>query len=320
VYGNAGHNVRYRGEQRTGVAVRGIAGATPVPVNCSSLADDVAADAAGAITMNDPASIAKVIDGLDEAQWHELYLQHARGERSDLLPFPSEDIQVITNNQKGETTARGALSILDCVLSCVAEVREPTRDLRVLDYGCGWGRITRLLPFYFDVDGIVGVDVDDRLISSANELIPWIQHRLITSMQPLPFDDGSFEVIFANSVFSHLSEKACRYTLGELARLLSPGGVLVVSVLELEEMNRFYANAAQKAWIEGILGAREHATAVLQRDGFVWGDTGRWHEYGIAVMQDSWISAAFEQVGIRYGGSQRGEHHGSHNYKYGTRC
>ena len=101
--------------------------------------------------------IKEMIADLTESQWKDLYLDHARGLRSDIVPFPNEDIQVITNGRKGEITGQGAIAILDCVISCINEIYSTpsiTKNLDILDYGCGWGRITRLLPFYFDVDRI----------------------------------------------------------------------------------------------------------------------------------------------------------------------
>lgn len=266
--------------------------------------------------------IRKLVSELSESQWHDVYLQHARGERADVVPFPPEEIQVITNGQKAEVTAKGAISILRCVMQCVIEtLPEPSSAVnrRVLDYGCGWGRITRLLPFYFDVENITGVDVDERLIESTNELLPFMTHRKITSMEALPFADASFDVVFANSVFSHLSEESALFTLSELSRVLENDGVLIVSVLEKQNMENFYANQNQKAWISRILGPQEEAAARLRDNGFVWGDTGRWHEYGIAIMDDDWIAARFDAAGIKYLGTRRGEHRGTQNYKFGVK-
>jgi len=266
--------------------------------------------------------IQRMIAGFTEAQWRELYLEHARGERTDIVPFPSEEVQVITNGQKGEITAKGAISILDCIMSCINEVVTPfssIKEMHVLDYGCGWGRMTRLLPFYFKMDRITGVDVDERLINSANELLPFINHRKITSMEALPFENDSFDIVFANSVFSHLSEKSALFTLAELSRIIQKGGVLIISTLELSNMVNFYSNEQQRDWITKILGQQKEATSKLKKEDFIWGDTGRWHEYGIAIINDNWIAKSFEAVGIQYRDTNRGEHRGTQNYKFGVK-
>lgn len=256
---------------------------------------------------------------LDEAQWKDLYLAHARRERSDVLPFPDDEIQVLTNNKKGEPTAIGAISIVDCILSCLRDVRPLERSMRVLDYGCGWGRMTRLLPHYFDAECITGVDVDERLIDSANTLLPFLNHTKIESVESLPFADDSFDLVYANSVFSHLSETACMFTLRELSRVLAKDGVLVVSVLQLPEMQKFYSNDDQRPWITKILGEEQEALNRLEDSGFYWGGTGRWPEYGIAIMTEDWIIERFASIGIEFRESRRREVAGSQNYKVGVK-
>jgi SAM-dependent methyltransferase len=167
-------------------------------------------------------AVASALEG-SLADWEQVYLAHASGKRSDLIPFPDENIQRLTNSAAGEDSARDGIQILRQLLLMAQEIRPLPRTSRVLDYGCGWGRLTRLLPYCIDIENIVGIDVDERLISSANELLPFLDHRLIESMTPLPFDDHSFDLVFANSVFSHLSLPSHRYAMGEIARVLKLG-------------------------------------------------------------------------------------------------
>ena len=259
------------------------------------------------------------IAGLSESAWHALYLAHARAERRDILPFPDAPIQRITNNKQGEANALDAIDILSCMLRGAGEASALRRDMQVLDYGCGWGRMTRLLPFYFRSDNIIGVDVDTRLIGSAQTLLPFLRHEVIASMQALAFADERFDLILANSVFSHLSARCCVFSLGELARVLKPGGVLVISVLHAREIQRLYAKGATRAWISGLLGEPDAALAQLERDGFIWRDTRRWDHYGIAAMTPGWIERRFAEAGLVCLATRRGEHSDTHSYKVGMK-
>lgn len=96
-----------------------------------------------------------------------------------------------------------------------------------LDFGCGSGRVARHLGA-IDAITLTGVDVDRRAVS-------WcMQHlrgdfRVIAPDPPLPFADGSFDVICAVSVFTHLDEAAQLRWLAELRRVLREGGMLVAS-------------------------------------------------------------------------------------------
>ena len=256
---------------------------------------------------------------ITEEEWFEIYLAHADRSRNDLIPFPEEEIQVLTNNQKGLTTARGAIEIWSTIKQTCSKIRTLERDWEVLDFGCGWGRITRLLPYYFDTSNIHGVDVDDRLISSANILLPNLHHSLIESMKPIFFDDGKFDLIFANSVFSHLSEKSARYTLKEISTKVKSGGIVITSVLEQSEMEKFYANDAQREWITNILGDKEDASLKLSEKGFIWGDTNRWDNYGIAIMTPEWIEELFTSCNLKLTSVDAKQHAGGQPFKIGIK-
>jgi len=254
-----------------------------------------------------------------EEEWFQVYLDHATGLRHDLVPFPDAAVQVLTNSQKGEDTARDAIAIWQTIRSCIRYEPAMRDGHRVLDYGCGWGRITRLLPWYFDAANVCGVDVDAGFVASARDLLPSLDFRVIESMKPLPFAAESFDVVFANSVFSHLSERSARATLAELARITRPGGVVVCSVLEEDVLAAFYRSPRHRDWIVRILGAAEDSLARLRAQGFLWGDTGRWDNYGIAVMSGAWMADRYAEVGLLPAGSETATLPISQHYKIGRK-
>ena len=272
----------------------------------------------------------------------EEFLKAAKGETSDIFKFPSEDVQVITNSVTGEVTAKSALAIFKgfsnklwqnaglydriwhafavlLPVKTVGVMFELSDNPRILDYGCGWGRLTRLFATVSDDENVYGVDVDNRLISSAKQFAESLTFNEIQSMGTLPFGDDDFDLIFANSVFSHLSEKSAISTLLELVRVLKPNGKIIISVLELNEMKKFYSNEKSREWIEKILGSQEKAEQVLSRDNFVWGDTKRWDNYGIAIMNDTWLDYSLNDMSANLIGSYRINEAGSQNYKVITK-
>lgn len=114
----------------------------------------------------------------------------------------------------------------------------------VLDLGCGAGRVTR---HWIRDDGtlgevarVVGADVDRRSIDWLNEhLGPAITGIVNASRPPLPFDDASFDVVVALSLFTHLDIWWAEW-IAEVHRLLRPGGVAVVTILEAEQMRPIF--------------------------------------------------------------------------------
>ena len=99
----------------------------------------------------------------------------------------------------------------------------------VLDFGCGWGRMTRFFLKDVRPENLHGADVSPSLVALCRESIPSCPFWLIDPMPPSTFDRDTFDVIYAYSVFSHLSERAHLRWIGEFARILKPGGVLLVT-------------------------------------------------------------------------------------------
>ena len=88
---------------------------------------------------------------------------------------------------------------------------------RILDVGCGSSRILRDLP------GAVGVDV---LLRKLRFLRPSHPQVAQASVFALPFGDASFDTVICSEVIEHIPDDPV--VLGELTRVLRPGGTLVL--------------------------------------------------------------------------------------------
>lgn len=97
-----------------------------------------------------------------------------------------------------------------------------------LDAGCGPGALemSYLAELGFEM---YGLDAVAENIEVARSLRPGFAQRLQVAdvQEPLPFDDGSFEVVLCNAVIQHIPrEVTLAKVLPEFARVLRPGGVL----------------------------------------------------------------------------------------------
>jgi SAM-dependent methyltransferase len=118
----------------------------------------------------------------------------------------------------------------------------------VLDFGSGSGRVLRqFLPeARAGIAAFHGADIHGPSIDWAREhLSPPLSFVQSTDLPPLPFDDGTFDLIWATSVFSHLTDSWSAWLL-ELHRLLRPDGILLATfmsdgyarILTGDEMNQ----------------------------------------------------------------------------------
>ncbi len=122
-------------------------------------------------------------------------------------------------------------------------------DSTVLDIGCGCGKTARFLVNNRDVAHYLGFDVLKLSIDwSRQYLTPGSQGRFEFHHADLynaeynpggtlqardyrfPAQDGTVDLAFAASLFTHLLEADCRHYLSETARTLKPGGLAVISL------------------------------------------------------------------------------------------
>jgi len=99
----------------------------------------------------------------------------------------------------------------------------------VLDFGCGWGRILRCFLKDCPAANLRGVDVDPMLVETCRSSFPYCTFEQVNPLPPTSFSNGSFDLVTAYSVFSHLAEHASLAWVKEFSRLLSPRGVLAVT-------------------------------------------------------------------------------------------
>lgn len=99
----------------------------------------------------------------------------------------------------------------------------------ILDFGCGCGRVLRQWRSLVGPT-LYGSDCNPRLVKWCQESLPFAKVSRNDSDSNLGYEDAAFDFVYAISVFTHLSESAQRFWFEEIARVLRPGGCLLVSV------------------------------------------------------------------------------------------
>ncbi|HEX8351532.1 MAG TPA: methyltransferase domain-containing protein [Pyrinomonadaceae bacterium] len=114
----------------------------------------------------------------------------------------------------------------------VFDALEVSAGARVLDVGCGTGGGVRALATRFpEVGSVVGVDKSETMVAEARARTAdaagaRVEFR-VADAHDLPFPEGSFDAAYSLRVFEIIGEP--RRVLAEMARVLAPGGRVVVN-------------------------------------------------------------------------------------------
>ncbi|MER5642421.1 class I SAM-dependent methyltransferase [Kitasatospora sp. NPDC002227] len=126
-----------------------------------------------------------------------------------------------------------------------------SRAARVLDYGCGYGRVMASLADHGFTE-LAGVDLAPALVARGRALRPDLAFDVLTDPPAVPRPDGSYDLVLLFAVLTCVpSAAAQRELIAETARLLAPGGLLYVSDLLLQEDERNRARYAAYADAHG---------------------------------------------------------------------
>lgn len=120
---------------------------------------------------------------------------------------------------------------------------------RILDIGSGAGRMGYSLSTVLSDGSYVGLDIDPVSVSACQSSqalsrsgFTFVHADLENDLYNdqgggsgaaadyrLPFDDDSFDIVYLESVFTHLTDVECANYAGQILRVLKPGGRAVVS-------------------------------------------------------------------------------------------
>jgi len=116
-------------------------------------------------------------------------------------------------------------------LKAIVDQHFPGRqDVAVLEWGCGPARIIRHLPGALgSAAAVYGADYNPESIEWCRTHIPNITFETNGLLPPFPFEDDTFDLVYAISVFTHLAEDTSRSWVEEIRRVLNPGGLLLFS-------------------------------------------------------------------------------------------
>ncbi|MBK9151452.1 MAG: class I SAM-dependent methyltransferase [Saprospiraceae bacterium] len=140
----------------------------------------------------------------------------------DDLMYESFQIDYHKYYKEGREVARWLIDLL--------RRHKDLHRLRILDWGCGPGRVIRHLPELAGSDNTYyATDYNPRSIVWCSKHLKGIAFNLNGIEASLPYPDDHMDVIYGISVFTHLSESGHHDWYEELLRILRPGGIMLLT-------------------------------------------------------------------------------------------
>ena len=154
-----------------------------------------------------------------------------------------------------------------------------SKVVNVLDFGSGYGRLTRSLINHLLAKNIWVSDIYSEAMAWQEQMFG--VKTIVSVKDPDQFTlDQSFSVVFAGSVFSHLPDALFQRWLKRLYHLTSPDGILVFSVHDEKSLP-----AGERMGKDGIHYLTFSESDSLSTD-----------VYGMTYVTDAYIKRSVEQL------------------------
>ncbi|MEK7462336.1 MAG: methyltransferase domain-containing protein [Patescibacteria group bacterium] len=104
-------------------------------------------------------------------------------------------------------------------------------DKRVLDIGCGAGRLTEFFASEFKQAN--GVDISEKMVEEAKKRLQHIPNVSFVANdgEHYPFEDNTFDLVFSYIVFQHMPSRAVILeNFKEVKRVLKPAGIAKIQI------------------------------------------------------------------------------------------
>lgn len=121
--------------------------------------------------------------------------------------------------EDGKKTAKDIVQLISAQTSL--------ENKTILDWGCGPARVVRHLPLLLPQSKIYGSDYNETIIQWCKENITDVEFRKNELVPALAFDHDFFDVVYALSVLTHLSDENHFKWINEIHRVLKPGGIFL---------------------------------------------------------------------------------------------
>jgi ubiquinone/menaquinone biosynthesis C-methylase UbiE len=167
------------------------------------------------------------------------------------------------------------------------------RGLKVLEPGCGTGRLTEILSDLVGPTGVVvALDISPMMVKAARSRTATRKNVEIhlSAVEDFPMEEGEYDLIVCHQVFPHFEDK--KKVLTSLSKALKPEGKLVViHFINFDEINDRHRKAGTAVEMDMMPGKDEMR--------YLFDDTGLEIEFILNDQLGYFLSASPKVAGRR---------------------
>ncbi len=180
-----------------------------------------------------PDNLHVTFQGRSDQDWLDILLASLRVPEIDgvrMPSFPDEQLQREIHGHAGEVSLHEAHTFFREVKAYASYAGRPVAaHRRLLDFGCGWGRVLRLFMKDIAASNLFGTDSTSRFLLDARQCNPALSFIPCDRVPPTILSPESLDYVISWSVFSHLDEYYASRWIEEFHRLLRPGGLVMLT-------------------------------------------------------------------------------------------
>jgi SAM-dependent methyltransferase len=184
------------------------------------------------------------------------------------------------------------LSALDSIFTSCPELSSHT-PLRILDFGCGYGRVLRMLKAAWPNSVSFVCDVAPDGLAFCMEHFEVTGFRSQIRPQTVPLAHG-FDLIWVGSLITHLNEDSLMGFISLFRHLLEPGGRVVFTthgdyVIERLKAGEFHYDLTPEQ--------QQNIIRSYEKSGYAYEDYVKSPGYGVSATSASWLRPRVEALG-----------------------
>lgn len=141
------------------------------------------------------------------------------------------------------------------------------KEIKLLDFGCGIGKIERYLFAYFPRAKVYGIDTSSKSIDVASSTTKKATF-LVYNGEEIPFEDNSFNSIILSCVLHHIPPNKRKKILREIFRVLKKNGYLFIFEHNPFNLLTRYVVRTCIFDVDAILLTKRNLCNILKNQGF----------------------------------------------------